>query len=53
MARYAKFLTALAGTVAAGLVTFGGMSPEGAEQLTSTAVAFLTALGVYAIPNES
>lgn len=49
MGKYAKLWTALAGAIVAGLYAYYGTGNE----LVQTAVAVLTALGVYAVPNRS
>lgn len=49
MTGYRKFIAALAG--AAALAVSEGLVPDTVERWITVAIGFLTALGVYAIPN--
>lgn len=48
MKSYRKFVVAAAGALVGGLAAYFGPN----AQLTTTVIAVLTALGVYAVPND-
>lgn len=53
MSKYRKFIVALVGLVLIGLDQFLGISISfQAEQIVSLVVPILTAIGVWAVPNE-
>lgn len=48
MSQYRKFIVAVVGAVVAGLIAFYGKDAH----VVQAAIAVLTALGVYVVPNE-
>ena len=58
IAKYRKFIAALVGLVALAAFTFFGVGDGqsifglGVDQITSVVVGILTALGVWAVPND-
>ena len=56
MAKYAKFITSLLGAVIAGVAVFFGFDLESkgisASSIMAMVVPFLTAIGVWGVPND-
>ena len=56
MAKYAKFITAVLGAILAGVAVFFGFDLESkgisASSIMAMVVPFLTAIGVWGVPND-
>lgn len=57
MAKYAKLITAVLGAIIAAVAVFAGIDLEtkgiSADSVMSMLVPFLTAIGVWAVPNKT
>lgn len=52
MGKYNKFWVALLGAAAVGASSAGYISPEGSELAVNSVISFLTAIGVWGVPNS-